>query len=237
MKKKNKIKNAAKKLYNLFVLDRSGSMMGLRQSTIESVNGQIESLRSDAKKNENVSILCSLLLFDSRGDDSFHFCYVNTPVGDVKNITEADYLPNGGTPLRDAIGVGIQRLQRELGDSIGHDDVNILVTIFTDGAENSSTQFSHDQISKMIKHLSSDKKWTFSFIGSGGIAEVQAYSTSLNICASNTMAYDGTKAGYTRSVKKLQMARTSYVSNLAAGKDVSADFFAGGSEEESEKKV
>ena len=128
MKKKNKIKNAAKKLYNLFVLDRSGSMMGLRQSTIESVNGQIESLRSDAKKNENVSILCSLLLFDSRGDDSFHFCYVNTPVGDVKNITEADYLPNGGTPLRDAIGVGIQRLQRELGDSIGHDDVNILVT-------------------------------------------------------------------------------------------------------------
>jgi len=235
MKNKNKIKiQERKKLYTMFILDRSGSMESVRLPTIESINGYIESLRNDAKKNE-IDIFCTLLMFDSRGADSFHFSYVNSPLASIKNITTEDYVPSGGTPLRDAIGHGIRKIQETLGDSIGSDEVNILVTIFTDGQENSSTEYSHAQIAQMIKHLGSDKKWTFTFMGCGGIQEVQAYANTLNICNNNTRCYDGSVAGLKGSMKKIVYSTSNYVSSLSSGEDVTADFFSSAERKEEKK--
>ena len=41
------------KIYNLIIIDESGSMQSIKQPTIDSVNETIQTIRSAQKKHEN----------------------------------------------------------------------------------------------------------------------------------------------------------------------------------------
>lgn len=222
-----------KKIHTLFILDRSGSMLPYKSRTLESLNANLASLREESKK-VNIKVFNTLLTFASSNmnfgaretpETDFLYPRLVSDVDTVANLTNADYLPDGGTPLLDAIGFGIERLKKELGDELGSDDVNILITIFTDGEENSSKKYTKDQIKTMIDHFSADKKWTFAFVGCGSLDNVSATSGQLGIKASNTLAFEPTCDGYASAYSSYTTCRRSFVASTAAG-TTSDDLFA-----------
>lgn len=198
-----------KQLYYLFILDRSGSMETIKEQTIKNFNQQIDELKSGP---ENVDILLSLLTFDDVG---FDYVYKNKHVKEVNHLSYSDFKPRGGTPLYDAIGKGVEDIQEELKDRIGDENVKILVTILTDGEENSSKTYTFDKTSKMIKHLQEDGKWVFMFMGCGELKNVQNFATSIGISASNTTAYDGSAISYTSNSTCLRALTSNLVSNYS----------------------
>lgn len=214
-----KITKKNKELQYVYILDESGSMSGLWDSTIESVNAQIASVKRDSEKL-GIDAYLTLVTFDcsSRpGRPNVRFLYENKPFSQVKPITKNDYSPDGGTPLRDAIGESVERLQKNLGGRITDKNIHILVNIFTDGEENSSVKFSHGQIQKMIKHLQKGDKWTFAFMGAGGIKEVREVAASFNISANNTMAFANNLKGHTICYAALSSGTSNYMTDYARG--------------------
>lgn len=227
-----------KKIHTLFILDRSGSMLPYKSRTLESLNANLESLREEAKKS-GVKVYNTLMTFSAshnfglpnEAEADFLYPRLVADVVDCKNLTDADYVPNGGTPLLDAIGHGIERLKTEIGDELGSDDVSILVTIFTDGEENSSKKFTKEQIKTMIDHFSADKKWTFSFIGCGSLDNVTATSGQLGIKSSNTLAFCDSDAGYASAYSSYTTSCRAFVNQVATGTEAS-DLFAKKSEDD-----
>ena len=214
-----------KHIHTLFILDRSGSMLPYKSRTLESLNSNLESLRVESKK-AGVKVYNTLMTFASTSsgwdagdgiinESDFLYPRIMSDVDTIVNLTDNDYSPEGGTPLLDAIGLGIERLKKELGDSIGSDDVSILVTIFTDGSENSSTKYTKPQIKTMIDHFSADKKWTFAFVGCGSLDNVSATSGQLGISAKNTLAFDATNTGYTHAYSSYSTCCRSFINAVA----------------------
>lgn len=209
-----------KKIHTLSILDRSGSMSSYKARTIESFNADLASLREQAK-SADVKVYNTLLTFASNNNwstsDEGDFCFprVLADVANCADLTSDEYVPNGGTPLLDAIGKGIERLKTELGDDLGSDDVHILVTVLTDGEENSSREYTKDQIKKMIEHFSADGKWTFTFIGCGSIDNVTATSTGLGVSATNTVAFASTEKGYESAYTSMRSCRCNYINAVA----------------------
>ena len=211
-----------KKIHTLSILDRSGSMSSYKARTVESFNADLASLREQAK-SAGVKVYNTLLTFASNNnwsasdESDFRFPRVLADVSDCPDLTAEEYTPNGGTPLLDAIGKGIERLKTELGDDLGSDDVHILVTILTDGEENSSRSYTKDQIKKMIEHFSADGKWTFTFIGCGSLENVTATSGQIGINAGNTMAFKATEDGYNAAYCARATSYTTYIGSVTTG--------------------
>jgi len=222
-----------KKIHTLSILDRSGSMSSYKARTIESFNSDLADLREQAK-TAGVKVYNTLLTFASSNnwnntETDFNFPRVCADVATCADLTSEEYHPKGGTPLLDAIGKGIERLKTELGDELGSDDVHILVTILTDGDENSSTTYNKSDIKKMIDHFSENGKWTFTFIGCGSLENVTATSGQLGIKAGNTMAFKATEDGYNAAYCARATSFTSYIGSVTTGNSTN-DLFAKKSE-------
>jgi len=198
-------------IHALTVIDRSGSMQNYRSRTVEGINANINALKQEV--DADTVILNTQLQFAANGstwnrptnnaETDFLFTRLGVPVQELVDMTEADYAPDGGTPLLDAIGYGIEKIKAFHGDKLGDDNLKIIVTIFTDGEENSSTKWSRDDIKKMIEHFQSDGKWTFTFVGCGSFENVTSTSTSFGISTANTVAYADNELGRTEAYAKI----------------------------------
>lgn len=132
----------------VFVLDETGSMQIRHKETVEQFNEYIKKV----KKHKNAKkARFSLTRFNSSKRDIF---YDKVKLKDVKKLV--DYTPNFATPLYDAIGITI--------DSIESD--KCIFVILTDGEENSSTEFSYQDIVEKVKEKT-DLGWEFVFLATG----------------------------------------------------------------------
>lgn len=211
-----------KHLHYLFILDRSGSMASVVKQTIEGINGQIDTLKAETKKHKGkVDITATIMLFDSpsQGAD-IDYIVLNKPINEVEHVQDSVYIPRGGTPLRDAIGNGITKMKELVGNNIKKKNHTILITILTDGYENSSVEYSHKTIQDTIKELSDTKKWVFTFMGAGGIQEVQNIATSFNIDVSNSLAYDNDAKGHDTRNLTLYRSMSNFVGSMACGSGI-----------------
>lgn len=129
-----------------FILDRSGSMYGSENDTINGYNSFIEKQLS---KNQNIKV--TTILFDNE----YETLYSQKPIKDIKPLTSTEYFVRGSTALLDAIGKTVTNYERTTN--------NALCIITTDGLENASKEFNKKQIKEMIEN----HKWNFIFIGSG----------------------------------------------------------------------
>ena len=163
------------KVYNLIILDKSGSMGSIQHAAIDGVNETINGIKVAQKKYAKTQehyltlhTFCSCCQSD---------IYENTPITDVRPISEADYQPCCSTPLYDAIGFTLTRLHGEI--SATGNVATAVVTIVTDGMENASQQFSGPQIAEMIAGLRL-KGWTFAYMGADHDVEDVARNLKIN---------------------------------------------------------
>ena len=140
----------------------------------------------------------TLVLFDDHGDGkNVRTVFEDMPIVEVRNLTEEDYNPNGCTPLYDAMGMSLAKLQGK----VDKDDY-ALVTIITDGLENASHEYSGKAIRSIVTLLR-EKGWVFAYIGANQDAVEVAREMNIN----NAKEYDATPEGYAHMVSEENHSR------------------------------
>ena len=129
--KTNEVKT--KRVHNLIIVDESGSMEVIRKQAFVGMNETLQTVRKMQEKFPEQEQFVTLLTFDS-GHTTWH--YDNLPAAQTKDLDWKAYCPGGGTPLYDAIGKGISKVNAQI-----EDGDHVLVTIITDGEENSSEEW------------------------------------------------------------------------------------------------
>lgn len=152
----------------IFLLDRSGSMYGAENDTIGGFNSFIEK-----QKIQEVDAKVTTVLFDH----GYEVLYKRKNLYDVEDLTRNEYFVRGSTALLDAIGRTIITMDKEV-------DNKVLFVITTDGYENSSKEFSRQQIKNMINN----HNWEFIYLGE----DIDSYkeASSIGIKRSHVSNYN-----------------------------------------------
>jgi hypothetical protein len=186
------------KVYNVIIMDRSGSMWDIQKSAIQGYNEVLGGVKADARKYaETQEHFMTLVLFDSSSIDNV---YWNEDPAKAAILTAETYVPGACTPLYDAIGKTLTRLQKELH---GDPNVSVIVTIITDGLENSSTEYSLKAVQALIGHLK-EEGWSFAYMGTDH--DVEGVTMSLSI--TNVVKFEKTEAETQAVFKKEKRARS-----------------------------
>ena len=193
------------KIYNLIVLDASGSMYSIRNEAIAGVVETVQTIRTAQKDNANQEHLFSLVVFNGR---SIATVYDRMPITKVPDLNENDYQPTDNTPLYDAMGNAITNLQRYI-----NDDDNVLVTVITDGYENSSVEWNHQRVFQLVEDLK-NKNWLFTYIGANQDALKVAKGMGIDHSMNYMSDAEGTKAMF----RKERFSRKAFYGKLSAGK-------------------
>jgi hypothetical protein len=138
------------------ILDRSGSMSSVRESTVAGFN---EFIRSQRALPGDVTV--KLVQFDDQYEVVF-----DKPLSDVPELTQDLFVPRGMTALFDAQGKTIVALGEELAAMTESERPSkVIVMTLTDGLENASKEFTVEKIAALIKHQTDVYKWDFIFLG------------------------------------------------------------------------
>lgn len=200
------------KVYNLIILDQSGSMMSIYDPALSGVNETLQTIRMAKAEHPDQEHFVTLVAFDRLPQEGlrYNIIYDAIPAEDVVDITSSQYRPYGNTPLFDAMGRAIN----ELRDKINEDDV-VLVTIITDGYENASTEYSGVAIKSLVEEMRK-KGWVFTYIGANQDVEKMAESMSIN----NFMEFQPTEWGTKQMFAKERLARGKFFQKVSKRKDI-----------------
>ena len=185
MTKKNEDQKT-KRVFNLIIVDESGSMSIIRKQAFTGMNEALQTVRRMQKKFPDQEQRISLITFDT-SHTTWH--YDNTPALRTRNLEWKAYRPGGGTPLYDAMGMAISKMNAQVTDGD-----NVLVTVITDGEENSSEEWTLKMIRTMIEKLKK-QHWTFTLIGTDNLdVESMAHSFAIDEHLEFRQDDEGTRA-------------------------------------------
>lgn len=137
----------------IVITDSSGSMGPLRNSVVDGYNKFLteqKSLAGDAR----VTFV--------RFNHNIWPVYVAASLNDVPLLAYEGYPVEGMTALNDAIGQTLEAQGKRIAEEKWAE--NVIVVIITDGHENSSTDYTAEQIKTMITHAEKHE-WKFIFLG------------------------------------------------------------------------
>ena len=172
-------------LYNLIILDESGSMSGVTSQTISGCNETLNGIRTIAKEDPEIKQFVSIYCFDTSNS---RYLFKNVPIEKVRDLTWEDYRPNACTPLYDAIGLTVSQLMKIATDT----DAIAKVTIITDGYENASRHWNHSSVVELIESLKK-KGWLFTFMGANIDVERTSRSLGIDSCMEFKQTDEGMK--------------------------------------------
>lgn len=164
------------------VVDTSGSMEPLLSEVVTGLNGFV----SDQKTNGSATLHVST--FDTSVRDVFVGTIDDAPVFRAGN--DGHFKAQGLTALFDAIGNAVFATD-EVVPATGtmHPSIAPVVVVFTDGSDNSSTQFDSSSIRSMIS-TRKNMGWTFLFFGCSQDATLNG--GEMGIDAANCQSYSAT---------------------------------------------
>lgn len=169
------------KIFNLIIIDESGSMQCIKQLAIDSVNETIQTIRAAQQRNENQEHFVTLVTFHNEVKS----VYECVPVAEVEELTDATYQPSYCTALYDAMGMSLNALRGKVADVD-----KVLVTVVTDGYENASREYDGVAIKALVEELKA-KGWVFAYIGANHDVEAVAAKISIKNTMSFTTTYEG----------------------------------------------
>jgi len=149
------------------VLDRSGSMQAVKEKTIAGFNSYLADQRLAGEE------LFTMVQFD----DVYEVLYDAVPIASVELRTSVNYRPRGSTALLDAMGRAIATTAEKV-EQLPTPLRSVLVSVITDGAENSSKEFCGKKGARRIFAMIEEHRkqgWQFFFIG----AEPDAIETAV----------------------------------------------------------
>ena len=195
------------KVYNLIILDESGSMYSVWKPALDGANETIQTIRSTQEAHPEQRQFLTFVSFSDKGGDRFRVLVDNSPIETVKQLTTEDYVPSGNTPLWDAMGYSLSKLEQTVKD----EDL-VLVTIITDGYENASREYSGASIKSLVERLSA-KDWAFAYIG----ANQDAIEVAGHMGIHNALNFDADQQGTREMWRKEKSSRERYYSRGRLG--------------------
>lgn len=183
-----------KKLTELvFILDKSGSMAGMENDTIGGYNSMLEKQQAVPGKAHITTVLF---------DHNYTLLHDRIDIRAVKPITQKEYQAGGNTALIDAIGKTINKIgNAQKNTAAEYRANNVLFVIITDGYENSSREYSSEQVKTMVERQKSKYGWEFIFLG----ANIDAVETAAHfgIAANRAQNYHCDSRGTSRNYEAL----------------------------------
>lgn len=184
------------KTHLTFLVDASGSMGSIRQDVIGGVNAMIEDQRQETGKCR-----ITIIAFDSRQPSQVIRDRVK--LKDCKDLTIDEYQPRSMTPLLDAMGQAITRIEDK-------DDWQQIFAVYTDGMENASKEYTTGSLKALVESKIKDHEWVFTYLGAGQDAFAQAQSmgvptanaSSLNLGADSYRGGTQSVSTMTRGVRR-----------------------------------
>lgn len=189
------------RVFNLIILDESGSMQRIKKEAIDSVNETVQTICAAEKKNNDQEHFVSLITFN----DTVRVIYDCVPAGKVRELTADAYIPTCNTALYDAMGMSLNALRHKVTKAD-----RILVTVVTDGYENASREYSGKAIKALVDELKS-LGWVFAYIGANQDVEQVAASISIT----NAMAFQTTSEGTRNMSRCANRSRANFFTRLA----------------------
>lgn len=218
-------------VYNLIIADESGSMHHLRQATLSGIHETIDTIRNAQHEfSASQNHLLTLVTFSSG------VCRPNVrtmlnrmPIDKVEDFTK--YEPNGCTPLYDAMGMSLQ----ELDYAVKNDPTaSVVVTVMTDGLENSSHEWTAITLRRFIEQLK-EKGWVFAYMGSAhdvkevtdllAIDNVMEFSHDSNATQNTWTRENAARRSYYQKLDSVCCKSMSPNEFIACKQDIANDYF------------
>jgi uncharacterized protein YegL len=184
-------------IYNLIILDASGSMSNKVSEVINGMNKLLKDIHTNQKKEKGIKNRVFITDFSSHGD--FNVLVDNQKIKAVNPFTRKTYVPRAMTALYDAVAKSIAL--------IPDDAKYVFVSIFTDGLENDSKEFNADYIKSKIEQFK-EVGWDFNFFGTSEESMYQAQRMGIN--RNKTITYDDSEEGVFYSLETTSDLQKNY---------------------------
>jgi uncharacterized protein YegL len=212
--KKNTKKVSKKQTHIALVIDRSGSMEGVRKAAFQGINEQIKAIRTNAKKGGETKF--TYVQFDGEIDVIHH----QVDASKLKNIEWEQYEPRGCTALRDGLWTAIQKLEEGVKET---DDTAYLVIVVTDGYENASQLINQKELKDEIDAREKTGKWTFTYMLSN--VDWKTIQDQFGVSSvSNIAVYTSTPTGLGAAMNSVGQKIDAYYTARSAGQTYTANF-------------
>ena len=175
-----------------YIIDESGSMLGIADQVRNGFNEYIEELRETTEGE----VLVTVTKF-STGERAL---FAAVPLADVPRLDSMNYMPSGSTALYDAVANTVIRVS-----DVVDKNTKVITLIMTDGEENSSIENSQKTVSALVKSKTNEGNWTFVFLGAD--QDAWANAQTLGIARGNTMMYS--KSSHSHAMRGLAVATAS----------------------------
>ena len=199
--------------------DHSGSMRNIKNPAMKDYNSNIETIKKQAEKHE-IDTIVSVVKCGVGPQAKVEREVVNSSVNFLKPI---DYYETDGnaTPLFDSVGDLIEQFQNvpDYEDST----VSFIISVITDGCENSSRKWSGNRLSEKIRALQISDRWTFTFRVPYG---QKRHLMGFGIPEGNILEWEQTEKGMRESTEKTEKAFGDFYSLKASGVNSSRSFYA-----------
>lgn len=198
-------------------------MSSIREQALSGANETLQTIRAAQQENPDDHQMISFVTFDTGARRPFVRTIIDSEkIESVNDITPDQYQPYGGTPLYDAMGLSITAL-KELVKEGDH----VLVTVITDGFENSSHIYSAEMIKELVESLTT-QGWVFTYIGANQDSEQTASGLGIR----STMDFQASVQGSAMMWNKMRSSSREYYKKVRRQKlygeaiDFEEDFFA-----------
>ena len=183
-------------IYNVIILDESGSMSSIYRPTIQSMNEVISGIRKNQKEFPDQRHYVTIVTFEGNGPDGIKTRRDRVPIQTVEDFTDMDYCPGGCTPLYDAMGITLNHLE-----SVILPEDKVMATVITDGYENSSREYSGNTIKALVSRLRA-KGWVLAYIG----ANQDAVEVARELNIKNALNFEATPDGMSETAVRFKSA-------------------------------
>jgi uncharacterized protein YegL len=185
------------------IVDRSGSMNAIREDAIGGFNSFL-----DEQKEQPGEAQLTLVLFNHH----YELIHEARDIQDVAYLDKGSYTPQGMTALLDAVGRTIDDVGQRLADTPEAERPStVIVSILTDGRENSSSDYTKTRVREMVERQQEKYSWEFIYLG----ANVDAFAEAgaLGIPEAKTANFAHTGAG----VREAHHRISGFVSQARSG--------------------
>ncbi|GAB3040382.1 VWA domain-containing protein [Spirosoma pulveris] len=197
------------KIFNLIILDESGSMESIKAPTLSGFNEVVQTIKGVSGQFPEQQHTVTLVTFNSLGIQTR---LDNQPAGQLTELTDALFKPTAGTPLYDAMGRSLMRMEWLTEKET---DYTVLVSILTDGEENDSHEFNGRQIQAMVERLKRHN-WSFTYMG----ANQDAQKTASSLSITQSITFQANEADMKELFAKERKGRTAFYEKRSKGETV-----------------
>jgi hypothetical protein len=188
-------------VFNVLILDESGSMGSIASAAKEVFEGYLHRLIQEQQDIPDLTQYINMWTFGKP--------YVNENIPLVKihswDKVFPEYCPSGNTPMFDAIGMSIHKLKESLRIlDLQKEQYQVKVFIVSDGEENASREYKASQIGALIRGLIAEG-WAFDYYGTDH--DITSMADTLNIESNRRVMFQKTKAG-------MESARDQYMAEI-----------------------